>query len=252
MSDLRVRFLGWHLFINSGEPYRSWRFEQPIVIDGIEYDAGAILYDAGPARTHLGWWRFSLSTHAQRLVWGSDSEKKASELLGLPLSPWPALPDLLGVAASSANATLRAISDILNAPVQPPEVDPERPLWIPTTWMGGYAAESIGGTRVRRGDAVLSNTARGYLCLPLSVPELELLRAAYDALRPLDPEYEGVIGGVLNDRKRWGRRRDGSYRPVLYIVRPVRPESVSAPLSAPSHDAAIFELLYDVGCRMPA
>lgn len=91
----------------------------------------------------------------------------------------------------------------------------------------------------------------------LSLSDYEALRRAVkehdDALRDITP-YPVCWWGTrasrfLNDRRQWGRRLK-RWRSRLFVVRAFT-HTVSAPVYAVSDEAAILDLLTDIGCRMP-
>jgi hypothetical protein len=94
---------------------------------------------------------------------------------------------------------------------------------------------------------------------PLSYTEYDLVRAAHERAGPRGlvlPIVDDIGDGYgvlefLANRRRWGARLS-TWRSRLWLVKPIRPRVVSEPICARSDDAALFELLYQVGGRMPA
>lgn len=140
---------------------------------------------------------------------------------------------------------------------------PTEAAWIPMDWFISeigvtYSPAPIPATRVRSGDVLMHArsrgraTASGFHSIALSVTELQVLRDARESLVHAGGAFCRTLAlDTLNDRRTWRRRRNGTYKPALFIVRPVRPETVWRSIDANSVDAAIFELLGSVGCRMP-
>src|SRR5690606_34057373 len=65
---------------------------------------------------------------------------------------------------------------------------------------------------------------------------------------PYDPDR---VSQHVGNRTRWGSRKR-PWSPKLHVLRFVDPVAVIMhPIEAVSDDGAIFELLYQVGCRMP-
>lgn len=148
----------------------------------------------------------------------------------------------------------------------------------------GLAVDDIPGTPIEAGDTILITRRpdtidpRGRL-VPLTVEHFERIRDHYAACGCWIPLQRGCYrtfevseGGHLpivhitprewwhtgyaepehffSDRKKWGARRKVQ-TPLAYVVKPIRP-SAAQPVSASSDAAAIFELLSQVGGRMPA
>lgn len=92
----------------------------------------------------------------------------------------------------------------------------------------------------------------------LCKPELEVLRTAVKdeprVLTDISPGMSdcwrwsgGEVRRFVSDRRRWGKGRS-----QLQLIRPVRPEPVTAPLAALSDAHALFELIAASGGRMPS
>lgn len=101
--------------------------------------------------------------------------------------------------------------------------------------------------RATRAPVACRGTIRG-----LSIDEYEIVRHLSKDSKPWS-SLVGVNDYVhcfLRNRRGWGRRFKVWY-PRLFLIKPVRPEPVTAPIVANSNDGAIWELLEDVGCRPP-
>lgn len=118
----------------------------------------------------------------------------------------------------------------------------------------GYllATADVAKTRVRRGDVIAFRPKgrEGVLAIWLTRAELEVLRCVDHALLPACGEKNLTEERLVCDRRSWGRRKDGTTR--FAILRRPQPSGISVPVRAKSDTAAIFELLAQVGGRMPA
>ena len=95
----------------------------------------------------------------------------------------------------------------------------------------------------------------------LAVTDYEALRTAAVVATRQDVTFVRLVGGwqneegamgltwFLRDRRRWGLRRKAFESCILH-VRPLL-STVSEPITAPTDDGALFELLASLGCRMP-
>lgn len=129
----------------------------------------------------------------------------------------------------------------------------------------GIAARAIPGTPVEAGDAIVIDPqgvpprVRGRI-VPLTLEGHHGVRAAFDAASYRDwPIVDSHIDAdrfwrtpteYFRDKKRWGLKRK-VWTPYAFVVKGVHP-SERWSVRANSDDAAIFELLSEVGCRMPA
>jgi hypothetical protein len=138
---------------------------------------------------------------------------------------------------------------------------PSEAAWIPMGWFlqwAGvtYSLGAVPGTRVQAGDVLQQQPESGFHSIALSVIELEVLRSGSEPFVNASGSGSGsavtAALEILRDRRRWRRRPNGTFRPALFIVRPVEPEQVWLSVQAPSVDAAIFDLLGSVGGRMPS
>jgi hypothetical protein len=130
--------------------------------------------------------------------------------------------------------------------------------WVPASWFGAVVARrDIAGTRVCAGDVLTTYRRRGVICLAVTPDELEVLREASawntagpdPAVRPVFSDMTEVARSIYD--RRCGRRpgKDGTVKPVLWIVRRVQPSAVT-PIRAGSDDAALFELVCAAGGRL--
>ncbi len=112
---------------------------------------------------------------------------------------------------------------------------------------------------LRAGDLIVWTEDRpeklGGMVAPLTLDHYEALRSLEDDgkdpvtdLAPL--KWWDGVRRFLRDRKRWGRRLT-VWQPRLWRVRFPEAEHVSRTITAASDEAAIFELLCQVGGRMP-
>lgn len=127
-----------------------------------------------------------------------------------------------------------------------------------------FAYEPIAGTNIDSGDLILLRrdldglTIRGRVT-PLTRGDYEQIKA-YLSGNPSDPPADiSPFGAVdyyfhsleryFGDRRRWGLRAK-PWQPRAFVVKPMLPERTE-PIEAASDAAAIFELLSQVGGRMP-
>lgn len=111
---------------------------------------------------------------------------------------------------------------------------------------------------VHRGDRFPLPAVRGRI-IPMTLDMMEAVRRHVDTTGRHDsiveitpPGYEFCLYDVMDviiDRRGWGLRRK-VWRPILYVVKPLKPSSVQT-IRARSTEGAIFELLAEVGGTMP-
>jgi len=125
-------------------------------------------------------------------------------------------------------------------------------------WARGYgyllAQTDIAETRVRRGDVIAFSPQdhahdNGLVTIWLTSAEVEILRCVDHNVLPACGETNRTEECLVLDRRKWGRRKDGTTR--FAILRRPRRSGISAPVRATSDDAALFELLAQVGGKMP-
>jgi hypothetical protein len=122
------------------------------------------------------------------------------------------------------------------------------PAWATLCEPCSYVAQDVPGTRVRAGDVlVTAGQHKGLLRIPLTLDEIRVLRPLRDTFVQIGVGRD-FVKYVLGRTERYGRRRDGTFRRVLYILRRPTPSAVT-PIVAASDDEAIRELLAAAGWR---
>jgi hypothetical protein len=137
-----------------------------------------------------------------------------------PASAAPALPPLCAEDMSAAGELTRDV----------PEIGARRGDLLVSRWFGTLQEEPRGRVRWL--------TMEDYAALEALPRE-----AVRDYREHYGPSY------IIRDRRRWGKRLK-VWHSRLALVRPWQPETVE-PIEASSDDGAIFELLCEVGGRMP-
>jgi hypothetical protein len=128
-----------------------------------------------------------------------------------------------------------------------------------------YVVKPIAGTSIRPGDVMVADCSRDRLrgvpgsIQPVDRGGMEAIRAAWEDAEDdlwefftpmLGFHYKDHVARLVRNRTRWGMRAK-VWSPKLHIVRFLRPEPVvSHPIAASCDDAALFELLCQVGGRM--
>jgi len=176
---------------------------------------------------------------------------------GAPTS-WGAGNDFLDAEQSDFYLTLNELYDT-------PEVSAVRPLFSTITvtdFLGAYLVNQDHTTLgIRAGDVIYwmknresVNSLTG-LCPRLFVPAREdypslqqWYREGTTVVSPLHPEWRSPRE-ILGMQSRWGQS-GSNWWPRLAVARPVTP-SETFTIRASSDEAAIFELLGQVGGRMP-
>jgi hypothetical protein len=208
-------------------------------------------------RSAKGWGVPDGSIVIQRHFWGDDARAAVSRLVSEPAADWMQSNTCsdAGISFDAALASLRGLYGQIAAAPAPLATAPRRqPLCDEDMSTAGELTQDVPEIGARRGDLLvlrywgeLHGAPHGRVRW-LTLEDYAALEALpHEAIR----DYKEHWGPnyIIRDRRRWGKRLK-VWHSRLALVRPWQPERVVA-IKASSDDGAIFELLCEVGGRMP-
>lgn len=283
------KFVRWGAFRDNFEPYRVWEFLWDVPEHDIR--RGYVLMEVGPGSHDQGAGKKALWDGHRFQVRDSDSgdfevvceleEWQVVKLFSGEVPPWPlegfalqelrrVFKDLMPLGPQAMANVLEVVASMTKSMIAKiPEQQPDDAERMPPGAEEALALvdgrpsmamvmEDIPAVGIRKGDALVyvadadaRPTMRGHVRW-LDMDDYQAIRDALSpstlVMIPGGPMYR-TVESFLADKKRWGQRLR-VWHSRLAVLRSHR-ESVSEPIHATTDDAALFELLHQVGGRMP-